>query len=59
MRAKNLESISLERNNMGTNGCLAFTKANWPKISKINLSNYALTKEAIQLETRDAIICRR
>ena len=44
MRAVNLEKIRLNGNNIEANGCLTLTKANWPKISKINLGNYALTK---------------
>ena len=40
IRANNLESITLVANNIEVNGCLALTKANWPKISKIDLGDY-------------------
>ena len=48
MRAENLEKIELNINNIGPNGCLALTEANWKKISAINLGNYILTKERIK-----------
>ena len=56
MRAENLEKIELYQNNIGPDGCLALIEANWPKISKIDLSNYILTKMRIKLETKDAFI---
>ena len=48
MRAENLERIELRHNNIGPNGCLALIKANWIKISRIDLSNYVLTKAGIK-----------
>ena len=56
MRAENLERIELKRNNIEPDGCLALIKANWKKISAINLCNYISTKARIKLETKDAII---
>jgi len=56
MRAENLEKIKLGRNDIGPNGCLALVNANWTKLSKIDLSNYILTKDRIELETKDALI---
>ena len=56
MRAENLETIELFKNNIGPDGCLALIEANWPKISTIGLGNYILTKARIKLETKDAII---
>ena len=56
MRADNLEKIKLYRNNIGPDGCLALLNANWTKISAINLGNYILKKDKIQLETKDPII---
>ena len=44
MRADNLEKIRLYRNNIGSDGCLAFINANWTKISAINLGNYIFKK---------------
>ena len=40
MKAKKLKTINLSRNNIGPDGCLALTKANWAKLSIIHLSNY-------------------
>ena len=56
MRAENLEKIKLPKNNIGPDGCLALVNANWTKISVIDLGNYILTKEGIELETKDALI---
>jgi len=51
MRAANLKRIDLYRNNIGANGCSDLVKAKWPKLSTIDLSNYALIKKEIKLET--------
>ena len=56
MRYENLESIILHNNNIGPDGCLTLTKANWIKISIIELGNDILTKEEIKLKMKDAII---
>ena len=56
MRAENLGSIKLYKNNIGPDGCLALIKANWTKISAVKLSSYILIKMGIKLETKDAII---
>ena len=59
MRAKKLEHIRFDDNNIGPHGCLALTKANWPRISTIDLRNNIITKKIIKLGTKDAIIWRR
>jgi len=56
MQAANLKNIRLYTANIGPNGCLALTKANWTKISEIYLGNFVLTKEIIKLEIKDAVI---
>ena len=56
MRADNLEKIKLYRNNIGPDGCLALVKADWTKISAINLGNYILTKIGIKLKMKDVNI---
>jgi len=56
MRAENLENINLCDNNIGSEGCLALTKANWPRISSFALGNKTLTKDKVKLETKDAFI---
>ena len=56
MRAENLEKIELYMNHIGPDGCLALIEANWPKISKIDLGNYILTKARIKLKMKDVII---
>ena len=48
MRAENLEKIELINNHIGPDGCLALIKANWTKISTIDLGNYILTKAIIE-----------
>jgi hypothetical protein len=48
MRAENLEKISFCDNNIAAKGCLAITKANWTKITLINLSNITFTKAEIK-----------
>ena len=48
MRAENLENIELFNNNIGPDGCLALIKADWTKISTIDLGNYILTKNRIK-----------
>ena len=48
MRAENLESIKLYKNNIGPDGCLALIEANWTKLSAIDLGNYILTKMGIK-----------
>ena len=57
MRAEKLRTINLSKNNIGPDGCLALTKANWTKLSTIDLSNYVEIKRIIKLETKDASIC--
>ena len=52
MRAANLKRICLDRNNIKANGCLALTKANWPKISVIDLRNYLLTNKGNKIEDK-------
>ena len=59
MQAEKLESISLGNNNIGPNGCLALSKANWDKISIIMFGDNILIKEIIELKTKDAIIWPR
>ena len=56
MRADNLEKIELYIDHIGPDGCLALIKANWTKISAIDLSNYIPIKMGIKLETKVAII---
>jgi hypothetical protein len=59
MRAKNLQIINFWGSNIGAEGCLYLTKANWPKISVIDLSNNSFTKATIKLETKVVIIWQR
>jgi hypothetical protein len=59
MRAENLEKISFSSNNIGAEGCLAISRANWPQISVIDLSNNTITKAEIKLKMKIAIIWQR
>jgi hypothetical protein len=54
MRAEKLGRIIFTINNIGSDGCLALSKANWRKISSIDLGNCLQKKEQIQLEIQDA-----
>jgi hypothetical protein len=58
MRAENLQTINFMESNIGADGCLALSKANWSKISSIYLSNNTLTKAEMKLETKVVIIWR-
>ena len=49
--AESLETINVSENKIEQHGCYALTKANWTKISIIDLSNIILTKKIIKLET--------
>jgi hypothetical protein len=39
MRAEKLKELSFYNNNIMADGCLAFVKADWPKISAIKMGN--------------------
>jgi hypothetical protein len=56
LRAEKLENIDLWENDIGAEGVLTIVKANWGKISNINLGNNFIIKAAIKSETKDAII---
>jgi hypothetical protein len=45
---QNLISIILFDNNIGVEECLVLSKANWPRIKMIDLSNNIFTKETIK-----------
>jgi len=51
--------IRLYSDDIGPDGCLALTKANWTKISSMNLGNNILTRGIIKSEIKDAIIWSR
>ena len=46
-----LRNNKFSENKIEQHGCYALTKANWTKISIIDLSNIILTKKIIKLET--------
>jgi hypothetical protein len=56
MRAESIEHIILCKNNIGKEGLFALIKANWTKISVIDLGNIIFTKVITKLETKDALI---
>jgi hypothetical protein len=59
MRAENLQRIRSCGSDIGADGWLALSKANWHKISVINLGKIIFTKAAIKLEMKVVIILRR
>jgi hypothetical protein len=56
MRAENLENIYLCGNEIGEEGCLALAKANWTKISVIDLGENIFIKQAIKSEKKRVLI---
>jgi hypothetical protein len=49
MRAENLIKINFLLDSIGAEDCLALSKANWTKISVIELSNNTFKKVTIKL----------
>ena len=56
MRADKSKECLLINNRIGADGCFHLTKAKWPRLSSIDLSNNTLTNDGIQLGRKDVVI---